>query len=150
MDMSCMEQYNPEPYWQKLSKEQEIAHRKLPQLTATGELPDKASPDHQNKVSSSVDQASTDIENKDYDVFCASCHGMNGDGKTPIGQSLKPPPRDFSDKKWQEERSDAHIKKVIKKGGAAVGLSPLMAPWENVLDDAKIEAIAKKIRSFKK
>jgi mono/diheme cytochrome c family protein len=45
---------------------------------------------------------------------------------------------------------DAHITKVIKEGGAAVGLSPTMAPWGGALNDAEIAEVVKYVRSFKK
>ena len=39
-DLSCMEQYNPRPFWKKIAKEQELAHRQLPKLQADGNLPE--------------------------------------------------------------------------------------------------------------
>lgn len=38
-DLSCMEQYNPRPFWSKLTTEREIAHRKVPKLQPDGHLP---------------------------------------------------------------------------------------------------------------
>jgi mono/diheme cytochrome c family protein len=32
-----------------------------------------------------------------YRTYCASCHGVNGDGKGPAGEGLVPPPRNFTD-----------------------------------------------------
>ena len=39
MEMSCMEQYNPRPFWNKLEEEERNAHKKLPELTDDGKLP---------------------------------------------------------------------------------------------------------------
>tara|TARA_Y100000991_G_scaffold212326_1_gene196208 strand:+ start:690 stop:842 length:153 start_codon:yes stop_codon:yes gene_type:complete len=39
MDMACMEQYNPRPFWSKLEKEQKNANRPKPKLTKEGKLP---------------------------------------------------------------------------------------------------------------
>ena len=42
---------------------------------------------------------------------------------------MNPKPRAFTDAVRQDLVDDAHIAKVIKEGGAAVGLSVTMAPW---------------------
>jgi cytochrome c551/c552 len=44
--------------------------------------------------------------------------------------------------------TDADLKNVIQKGGAAFGGSALMAPWP-VLTDADIENLIAYIRTFK-
>ena len=44
--------------------------------------------------------------------------------------------------------TDADLKNVITKGGAAFGGSPLMAPWP-VLTDADIANLIAYIRTFK-
>ena len=54
-----------------------------------------------------------------YDQNCASCHGPKGDGKTPLGNALKPPPRDFNIPLSQWTHSKGDLKKVfdvISKG----------------------------------
>ena len=38
-ELSCMEQYNPRPFWSKLTSERELAHRKEPKLQPNGDLP---------------------------------------------------------------------------------------------------------------
>jgi len=50
---------------------------------------------------------------KVYEQSCASCHGPAGDGKTPLGSALKPPPRDFNIpfNQWPHAKGD--IKKVF-------------------------------------
>ena len=56
-------------------------------------------------------------------VTCGTCHGNKGKGDGLAGMALKPRPRDFTDPKFQAEKTDEHLFKVIKGGGAAVGLS---------------------------
>ncbi len=48
-----------------------------------------------------------------YDQNCTSCHGPAGDGKTPLGMALKPPPRDFNIpfNQWPHAKGD--LKKVF-------------------------------------
>ncbi len=137
----CMDQYHAAPkQWEKLREERELAHRVLPKLTEDGKIPvvDKAA------------GSSANVGEEKYQAFCASCHGASGDAKTAMAAALTPPPRNFTDAAWQAKVDDAHIAKTIKGGGAAVGLSPTMAPWGGVLTDEEIAEVVKKIRAFKK
>jgi len=84
-----------------------------------------------------------------YKTYCSTCHGDTGKGDGPAAGSLDPKPASFADPKFWTTRDDAAVKKVIKEGGAAVGKSPLMIAWGNVLDDAKIDAVIKHIKTFK-
>lgn len=77
-----------------------------------------------------------------FDANCSSCHGATGKGDGPVGQALTPRPRDFSVGDFAfdtdgdgEKGTDADLKNVIQKGGAAYGGSPLMAPWPTLSDD---------------
>jgi mono/diheme cytochrome c family protein len=85
---------------------------------------------------------------------CASCHGETGKGDGPVGKALTPPPRNFSQHTFKFDTdkdgktgTDADLKNVIQKGGAAFGGSPLMAPWPT-LSDADIANIIAYIRTF--
>ena len=85
-----------------------------------------------------------------YTTYCASCHGATGAGDGPVGAALDPKPASFVDAAfWNDTRTDEHLAKVIKEGGPAVGLSPLMAPWGAVLDDAKLAAVIAHLKSLK-
>jgi mono/diheme cytochrome c family protein len=57
---------------------------------------------------------------------CAMCHGQAGKGDGPNGMTLNPKPQDLTTKEWQKSVSDAQVRSVILKGGAALGKSPLM------------------------
>jgi cytochrome c553 len=63
-----------------------------------------------------------------WNTLCHTCHGMDGSGNGPAGAALNPKPRNHTDRNWQKSVTDEHIEKVILKGGAASGLSPLMPP----------------------
>ena len=62
--------------------------------------------------------------------------------------ALTPKPRNLADKAWQASVDDARISIVIKNGGPAIGLSPMMAPWGSVLSDAELTLMVGKVRSF--
>ena len=59
---------------------------------------------------------------------CFTCHGSLGKGDGPGSAGLTPRPRDLTSAEWQASVTDEHIEKIIKFGGTAVGLSPMMPP----------------------
>lgn len=70
---------------------------------------------------------------------CAPCHGQQGKGDGPAGKVLHhPKPRNQTDAKYMSTLTDEHIFKAIKDGGASVGKSPNMPPWEGILSDDDI------------
>ena len=86
---------------------------------------------------------------------CVPCHGETGKGDGPVGAVLQPPPRDLSSGEFVfdadgdgQKGTDADLKAVITKGGAAFGGSPLMAPWP-MLSDADIDNVIAFIRTLK-
>lgn len=85
-----------------------------------------------------------------YVTYCATCHGATGAGDGFNAFNLDPHPRDFSDPVYQKKRSDADLVNVIRRGGAGVGLSSLMPPWEHTLSDRQIEDVVLYVRSLKK
>ena len=91
-----------------------------------------------------------------FTTNCASCHGDGGKGDGPVGAALTPPPRDFTKAEFKfdtdkdgKKGTDADLKNVIQKGGAAFGGSPLMAPWPT-LTEGDIANVIAYIRSFHK
>jgi mono/diheme cytochrome c family protein len=83
-----------------------------------------------------------------YAVYCASCHGVRGDGDGPVAAALDPRPAKHSDGAYMNALSDEHLARVIKEGGPAVGKSPLMAAWGGSLSDAQIRDVMAYIRSL--
>ena len=63
-----------------------------------------------------------------FNIYCATCHGENGDGQGPVGKTLQPPPRDFTKADFKYGGSDQDLFDVISNGAASKGGSPLMAP----------------------
>ncbi|MEZ6005038.1 MAG: cytochrome c [Planctomycetota bacterium] len=80
---------------------------------------------------------------------CNTCHGDTGHGDGLAAANLDPKPRSYADKAWQKSKTDDQIKKVIKEGGQANGLSPLMAAYGQ-LSDADLNNLVAYIRSFGK
>ena len=83
-----------------------------------------------------------------YQMLCASCHGPRGAGDGPAGQNLEPRPARHDDGTYMNALSNEHLFRVIKEGGAAVGKSPLMAPWGVALSDAQIRDVVAHLRSL--
>ena len=129
---ACTEQHNPRPDQEIFKKERRTGNATLPKLNDDGSLP---------KVEKSVvkgDSAATSNENpgvKKYQQFCAPCHGSDGAAASATALAMNPKPRAFTDAAWQNATDDARITKVIKEGGAAVGLSATMAPWGAMVSD---------------
>ncbi|RFF33019.1 c-type cytochrome [Wenzhouxiangella sediminis] len=83
-----------------------------------------------------------------FKQLCATCHGPTGKGDGPASAALNPQPRDLSDAEWQNAVDDAHIRTVIKDGGAAVGLSPIMTAFGHSLNDEDLDNLVAYIRSL--
>lgn len=88
---------------------------------------------------------------KIFEARCVACHGAKGHGDGPGAKGLKPPPRDYSDAKWQASVTDADLKKTILAGGLAVGKSALMPGNPDLKGkDAVLNGLVQIVRSFKK
>jgi mono/diheme cytochrome c family protein len=83
-----------------------------------------------------------------FTMFCATCHGTDGKGDGPAAATLDTRPRNFTDCAVMSKISDATIFKVIKFGGAAVGLPSTMPAWGASMDDGQIKGLAKYVRTF--
>lgn len=80
--------------------------------------------------------------------FCSNCHGEAGKGDGVMAKFLDTSPKDLTDSEYMSKRSDYEIYLVIQKGGAEVGLSDKMAPWEQLLDDQQIRDLALLVREL--
>lgn len=73
---------------------------------------------------------------------CASCHGKDGAGTTPMGKNLKL--RDLGSADVQKQ-SDKELKDIVDKGKP-----PKMPAYGGKLSATQIDDIVKYIRSLKK
>jgi len=85
-----------------------------------------------------------------YKDNCSRCHGADGRGADNLEQAIARIMPNFADPKWQASRTDDDLANVILKGGAAVGQSEIMPPWEDVLEQAEIDSIIEYIRTFER
>ncbi len=85
-----------------------------------------------------------------YKIYCARCHGVNGNGNGPSAKDIKNgiKPKDFADCSGMNKVSNDTMFKVIKNGGTAAGLSDQMPPWHAILTDAQISELVPYIRTF--
>lgn len=78
---------------------------------------------------------------------CSRCHGATGRGDGPDSPHMGVPVPDFSSSEYHAGKSDEDLYAVIKDGGTARGLSPMMPPWGVALSPAEINALVSLIRS---
>ncbi len=84
-----------------------------------------------------------------YDQNCVVCHGAGGKGDGAASASLNPKPRNFTDQAYMSKKTDAQLSAIIKNGGAANGLSAMMAPFGSMLSDTDIANVVAYIRTLK-
>ena len=85
-----------------------------------------------------------------FQHYCLICHGETGAGDGFNAYNLDPHPRDLSDPAFQKAKTDADLKDAIQRGGAGVGLSPLMPPWGRTLSPTQVDEVVLYLRTFKK
>jgi len=75
---------------------------------------------------------------------CVTCHGAQGKGDGPVGASLKPKPRNFSDAKWKYGFDTATIVKTLTNGSPGTS----MAPYKGILTEAEMNLLAEHVRKL--
>lgn len=73
---------------------------------------------------------------------CAMCHGRYGDGDTTMGRTHHA--RDFTDRRWQTERTDEELRCAILRG---VPHTPMRA-FVRHLTDEQVRGLVSLIRGF--
>ncbi len=85
---------------------------------------------------------------KIYTEQCEMCHGEQGDGKGPVGATLKPRPADFTDAKRMEQLSDAYLFWRISEGGGFEPFNSAMPAKKGVLSENDIWNVINYVRTF--
>jgi mono/diheme cytochrome c family protein len=85
-----------------------------------------------------------------YRHYCLTCHGETGAGDGFNAFNLDPHPRDLSDPVFQKGKTDADLKEAVKRGGSAVGLSPLMPPWGRTLSARQVDDVVLYLRTLRR
>lgn len=80
---------------------------------------------------------------KQYDTYCAQCHGMERNGKGVNSVNMSTAPRDHSDPKGMGDIPEAELVKVIEEGGLSVNKSALMPAWGSVLSDEEVAGMVR-------
>lgn len=87
-----------------------------------------------------------------FSTNCRRCHGRFGQGDGPdagnLPEGVEMP--DLTDPAWHAARTDEEIGRVIRDGGASVGMNESMPPWRGILSEAEISALVKHIRTFER
>ena len=92
--------------------------------------------------------ARADSAKDNYTAYCAKCHGADGRGDGPSAGSLATKPQDYTDCAAMQKISDDTMFKVIKGGGASVGLPGDMPAWSDGLSDPEIHDLVAYLRTF--
>ena len=77
-----------------------------------------------------------------YKTKCASCHGPDGRGETPVGKALKV--QSLLEPRWAADDAPAAIAKAVREG------APGMPALASKLSPAEIEAVAKATQDLAK
>lgn len=77
-----------------------------------------------------------------YQRHCTPCHGERGDGGTPIGNSLMPRPRNFTNAREMARLSDREMTQRIIHGSPGTA----MAPWAGILNGEDVRRVILFIR----
>jgi len=85
-----------------------------------------------------------------YDFYCVLCHGATGNGDGFNSFNLTQQPAKLADPHLLAKLSDAQIMAVVKKGGAALGLSSQMPSWGSLFKDQDITSLIAYVRTLSK
>src|SRR5699024_7053823 len=64
---------------------------------------------------------------RNYRAYCASCHGVDGDGDGPAAGRLDPEPRNFRNPQWAAGQSAEDLAKTIGTGRPGTAMPPFAA-----------------------
>ncbi len=81
-----------------------------------------------------------------YRYHCLFCHGEEGRGDGLNAYNLKISPRNFTDSRRVDARTDEQLAQTIANGGQSSGLSNEMPPWGNTLTQEQIAELVSHIR----
>jgi mono/diheme cytochrome c family protein len=99
-----------------------------------------------NPVPSTPDSISTG-EDLYQEIGCNGCHGDDGTGDGPAAAGLEPSPRNFTNPKWQEARTDGELRYTIFHGSEGTAMIGNEAMFDDPND---VWNVINYIRSLKK
>jgi len=80
------------------------------------------------------------------EIGCAGCHGDAGTGDGPAAAGMEPSPRNFTNGKWQEARTDGELRHTIFRGSEG---TPMIANEPMFDDPEDVWHVINYIRSLK-
>lgn len=107
----------------------------------------RGSPDAQRPTVPAAARGSSEAERL-YNVHCAACHGVEGNGDGWNGRYLDRPPARHSDARAMSARADDRLFDGIYAGGAILGGSARMPPFGGSLTPAEIRLLVGYIREL--
>lgn len=76
--------------------------------------------------------------------YCVTCHGINADGNGRAARLYNPRPANLR----LSDKNDVYFGLIIRRGGAAMGRSEFMPPWEAELTTEQITDLIAYLRSI--
>ncbi len=83
-----------------------------------------------------------------WEKDCAKCHGVDGKGKTKMGEKLGV--KDYTDAKVQSEMKDEEMTKAIKEGVKDKESDKTKMKAFSDLSDDEVKSLVKFVRALKK
>ena len=90
----------------------------------------------------------TNVVRELYLKYCASCHGVNGDGDGFNAKYLPTSPTKFSDSVYMSKRPDDTLFDGVAAGGYILNKSHLMPPWGDTLETTEILKLVAHMRKL--
>ncbi|HEX5771752.1 MAG TPA: c-type cytochrome [Nocardioidaceae bacterium] len=79
-----------------------------------------------------------------YRAYCASCHGVDGDGQGIAAGRIEPSPRSFRNPTWMAGQTDEKLVDAVTHGRPGTAMPPFGA----LLSNAEIARLVEYIRAF--
>ncbi len=80
-----------------------------------------------------------------YKANCILCHGINADGKGRASSLNYPRPADLR----HSDKNDQYKTAIIRMGGAPLGRSSAMPPWNGRITDSELRDLLEYLRAIK-
>ncbi|HEV2745701.1 MAG TPA: PQQ-dependent sugar dehydrogenase [Allosphingosinicella sp.] len=110
---------------------------------------DAAAEQAATKAAAAKESVSAEQASNLFNTNCGRCHGTSGKGDGPDAKLLGAPVPDFTREDFHAGRDDRRLHTAIKAGGAAVGGSEYMPPWEGMLTEPELQAMVRHVRGFR-
>lgn len=83
-----------------------------------------------------------------YKHYCAACHGDRGRGDGYNSGAMSTKPRDLTDAAHMAALSDERLTRVLRDGGPAANLGPLMPAFGATLEPEELENLIAHLRTL--